>query len=161
MRAVSCLRALPILAVLTIASASARAEVPQSRVLPPKEDRLGPRERALQEDEGKRVAEKEANPGQWIAAHRTARRMRSAGIALTAVGLTFAPLGGTLLAESLSKPRGETPWGTLLGGGMLAIGGLSLTVGIPMLVSGVSGSRAAVMPAIQVGPRSAALTWSF
>ncbi|MEP7120298.1 MAG: hypothetical protein ABJE95_05290 [Byssovorax sp.] len=162
MRRTGYFRALPALAVLATASISARAEVPQSHVVAPKEDRQSPRERELQEADARRKVDKAIPGGRWVTAHREARRQRTVGIVFTSIGGFFTPVGALVLIDGKGKPGGGlTGWGSVIGGTILGIGATSLVIGIPMLVTGISESQARLVPTVQVGPRSAGLTWSF
>jgi hypothetical protein len=145
-------------ALLVFASIPARAELPQSRIVPPKEDRADPSGRAGHEAEERPALP----PAQRAAAHRDARRLRTAGIVFTAVGVTFTSLGSLMLFGPRNRSPGSTgAWDRLFGEALLGIGSVSVVVGVPSLIGGVRESRATAMPTIRIGPTSGALTWSF
>jgi hypothetical protein len=156
MRFFTFLCALPALTLLALAPTSARAEVPQSHVTPPTENHVGPRERDRDESEQRLIL----SPGERAAAHRSARRTRTAGIVFTSIGLGFLPLGSTFLLAG-RKEGGMSGPVDLIGATLVGVGGFSLLMGIPMLIGGVRDTRATAMPAIQIGPKSGSLTWTF
>jgi hypothetical protein len=156
MRSFAFFCALPALALLAFTPTAARAEVPQSRVASPAENRVGPREPDRDEAGQRRFL----SPQERAVAHREARRMRSAGIAFTSIGLGFVPLGSMFFYAG-RKEGGLSGPTDLIGGALLGIGGLSLVMGIPMMIGGVRESRATAMPTIQIGPKSGSLTWTF
>ena len=144
-------------------AAIAGAEVPQSRIAPPHETRLNPLQYAPQGTPAlDEEAMKAALPA-WrkTAEGRSARRSRTAGIVLFAVSGFALPMGGLWMYSSsrpdngMSGPVGE------IGAGLLAIGGLSLLIGLPLFINGVTAKPPAAVPAVQVGSRSASLSWSF
>jgi hypothetical protein len=157
------LTALTILTALMTGSAIAGAEVPQSRVAPPHEVRMNPLQYSAQEDPASDEQALKAALPAWrkTAEYRSARRSRTAGIVLLSVSAAALPLGGVWLASSGSGSSGMSGWADMIGTGFLAVGGLSLLIGLPLLVNGVTAKPPAAMPAVQVGSRSASLVWSF
>lgn len=155
----STLAAFTVFTALTTGAAIAGAEVPQSRIAPPHEVRLEPlpyspyRTTAL--DAEARKAWRESADG------RSARRSRTAGIVLFAVSGFALPIGGLWMYSSRNPDNGMSGPVGEIGAGLLAIGGLSLLVGIPLFVNGVTAKPSAAVPAVQVGSRSASLSWSF
>jgi hypothetical protein len=156
MRSFTFLCALPAFALLAFTSTSARAEVPQSRVAPPAESRVGPREPDRDEAGQRRFLSSRDR----VAAHRDARRTRTAGIVFTSIGLGFVPLGSMFFYAG-RKEGGMAGPVDLIGGALLGIGSFSLLMGIPMMIGGARKVRATAMPTIQIGPKSGSLTWTF
>jgi hypothetical protein len=154
------LTALTVFTALTASAAIAEAEVPQSRIAPPHEDRLKPLQNGTTplDDEGMkaaRLAWRKTPEG------RSARRSRTAGIVLFAVSGFALPIGGLWMYSSSNPDNGMSGPVGEIGAGLLAIGGFSLLIGIPLFVNGVTAKPSAAVPAVQVGSRSASLTWSF
>ena len=154
------LAALGVFTALTTGAAIAGAEVPQSRIAPPHETRLKPLQSGTTtlDDETMKAARQAWSK---TAEGRSARRSRTAGIVFLAVSGFALPMGGLWMYSSSNPDNGMSGPVGEIGAGLLAIGGLSLLIGIPLFVDGVTAKPSAAVPAVQVGSRSASLTWSF
>lgn len=157
------LTALAALTALMTGTAIAGAEVPQSRVAPPRELRLDPTHYTPQERAAADEAALKAALPAWRKTEegRSARRSRVAGIVLLSVSGFALPMGGMWMYSVNNPTNGMSGQGGLIGAGFLAVGGLSLLIGLPLFIDGVKAKPPAAAPAIQVGSQGASLGWSF
>jgi hypothetical protein len=109
-------------------------------------------------------------------------RLMASGIALAGIGTAMVALGGGLLAVSSSQRTPAPPncsfcfnfdsaaFGEGIAGiALMALGGVSVLVGVPLIVVGAQQARNPArtsrplwaIPVIAPGPRSVALKWTF
>lgn len=158
---------LAVVTTLMTGAAAAGAEVPQSRITPPHEGRISPLQLSAQGTAAADEAALKAVLRAWRKTedYRESRRSRTMGIVLLAVSGATVPVGAASLVSMAGRSSGSTDGAggmfDLVGAGLLAVGGVSLMVGIPLFVRGVTAKPPMTMPAVQIGSRSASLTWTF